>query len=98
MVANSLGTPVAELLDSLSEDESLEHRISNFLFGQHVPDQDCVELDVHGGTVVLRGRLPSRSAKWLCIECCRRVAGVINIVDEIQVGSPDKLRPSVRVR
>jgi len=93
MVANLIRTPVAELPEETTEDENLEHRLVNFLYGRHVPERESVQLDVHGGTVVVRGRLHSRHAKWLCIECCRHVAGVIKLVDKIKVESPVRNRP-----
>jgi hypothetical protein len=66
-------------------DIDLEHRLANFLYQQNVPDTDCIRLDARGGVVVVSGELSSQHAKWLCIECCRRVAGVIKIVDELKV-------------
>jgi hypothetical protein len=66
-------------------DIDLEHRLANFLYQQHVPDTDSIRLVARGGVVVVSGELSSRHAKWLCIECCRRVAGVIRIVDELTV-------------
>lgn len=67
------------------QDEDLEHRLVNFLYERDVPERRTVQLDVHGGTVVVSGRLRSRHSKWLCIECCRHVAGVIKLVDELEV-------------
>jgi len=72
------------------DDIDLEHRLVNFLYNRHVPESKSVHLDVHGGTVVVRGPLHSGRAKWLCIECCRHVAGVIKLVDEIVVERPRK--------
>ena len=43
-----------------------------------------------GGTVVVSGMLHSRHAKWLCLECCRHVAGVIKLVDRIKVQSSSR--------
>lgn len=64
------------------DDEDLEHRLVNFLHARHVPGSGEIGLDAHGGTVIVHGPLISAHAKWLCIECCRHVAGVINLVDE----------------
>ncbi len=55
-----------------------------------VPGRKSVRLDVRVGAVVIRGPLSSSRAKWLCIECCRHVAGVINLVDEDVVEQPKK--------
>lgn len=70
------------------DDIDLEHRLVNFLDARHVPGRELVHLDVHGGTVIVRGPLHSAREKWLCIECCRHVAGVIKLVDEIVVELP----------
>ena len=69
----------------LREDVDLERRIANFLYHQRVPRGARIRTDVQGGTVVLSGKCSSRHAKWLCVECCRRVAGVVNLVDRVSV-------------
>jgi hypothetical protein len=71
-----------------SSDVDLEHRLANFLYQRNVPDGDCVRLDARGGVVIVSGELPTQHAKWLCIECCRRVAGVLKVVDELTVALP----------
>ena len=86
MVANISRTPLVP--PATGYDEDLEHRLVNFLDARHVPEREAVHLDVHGGTVVVRGPLHSDHAKWLCLECCRHVAGVIKLVDEIVVELP----------
>lgn len=68
-----------------SEDIELESRIANFLHQQHASDGADIHADARHGTVVLSGKLPSRHAKWLCVECCRRVAGVIKLIDQVGV-------------
>jgi osmotically-inducible protein OsmY len=72
--------------DAASDD--LRRRIANFLHARKAPGSASLELDVHQGTVVIRGRLPSAYAKWLCVECCRRVAGVTAVIDELELVSP----------
>jgi len=84
MIAGTARTPTPTLY-SASTDIELERRLTNFLYQRHVPDVDCVWLDARGGVVVVSGELPSQHAKWLCIECCRRVAGVVKIIDEVEV-------------
>ena len=67
------------------EDVDLENRIANFLFQQHVLSGERIHTDAQVGTVVVSGKLPSRHTKWLCVECCRRVAGVVKLVDRVVV-------------
>lgn len=94
MVANLIKPQCVESVETSVEDDDLGHRLVNFLHGRHVPEQESVHLDVHGGTVVVSGRLRSRHSKWLCIECCRHVAGVIKLVDELEVNAtaPEETR------
>ena len=72
-----------------TEDIDLENRIANFLHQRKVPAGEYLQADAHLGTVVVSGQLPTRHAKWLCMECCRHVAGVIKLVDNVVV-QPDK--------
>lgn len=69
-------------------DRDLEHRLVNFLHARHVPECERLHVRASSGTVVVQGRLASDRTKWLCVECCRHVAGVIKLVDEIDVDSP----------
>lgn len=92
MTANSLRARVAEVLEKTREDDELEHRLLNFMHGRHLPERESVQLDVHGGVVVISGRLRSLHSKWLCVECCRHVAGVIRLVDELEVDSLPRRR------
>lgn len=84
MTARTTRVSVSTLY-SASMDSELEHRLANFLYQRDVPGGACVLLNAQGGVVVVSGELPTRRAKWLCIECCRRVAGVIRIIDEVTV-------------
>jgi hypothetical protein len=81
------GTPrtLVSTLYSASMDSELELRLANFLNQRGVPGADCIRLDAHGGVVAVSGGLPTRYAKWLCIECCRRVAGVIKVIDNMKI-------------
>ena len=66
-------------------DHELKRRIINFLRTCRVPGLANLEVEAETGTVVIRGTLPSASAKWLCLECSRHVSGVVDVVDEIEV-------------
>lgn len=74
-----------QLPSEIKNDLDLEHRLVNFLHARHVPGTESVHFDVRRGTVVVSGPLGSARAKWLCIECCRHVAGVVKLVDELIV-------------
>lgn len=66
-------------------DHELKRRIINFLRTCRVPGLNDLEVEADTGTVIIRGTLPTDSAKWLCIECSRHVAGVVNVIDEVEV-------------
>ena len=74
---------VVSTLRLTNSDIELERRIANFLHHRRVPGQERIRLVARGGVVTVSGRIPTRTAKWLCVECCRRVAGVLRVVDEL---------------
>jgi len=67
------------------DDRDLERRLVNYLLGYKMPALRQVRVEVDNGTVVLRGTVSSYHQRQLCINCCRRVAGVIKLVDQIHV-------------
>jgi hypothetical protein len=75
-------------------DHDLKRRVALFLAGRHVLSLRYLEVEARGGTVTLRGRVGSFYEKQLSQQCCRRVAGVIELVDHVEVAE----RPSCRGR
>jgi osmotically-inducible protein OsmY len=67
------------------QDADLERRIANFLLGYKIPALKEIEVHSDRGEVTLRGHVASFYQRQLCISCCRHVAGVIEVNDEIQV-------------
>ncbi len=67
------------------QDLDLARRVENFLHSKQMRSLRQVDVAAERGTVVLRGDVASFYEKQLCLSCTRRVAGVINLVDEIQV-------------
>ena len=67
------------------QDAELERRIVNFLFQRYRPALRHVSVDVARGCVALRGSVNSFYEKQLCLNCCQRVAGVVQIDDRITV-------------
>jgi hypothetical protein len=66
-------------------DQDLQRRVVNYLFSRRSPSSRPIEVSVVGDTVTLHGCVRSVHEKWLCTHCCRRVAGVRNLVDQIEV-------------
>jgi hypothetical protein len=82
-------------LDARNPDVELVKRVANFLYQRRVPGGDCVRLVAQGGMIAISGRFPTRYAKWLCIECCRRVAGVVRVIDNVTIAaSVNERRPT----
>ena len=85
-----------------SQEADLSQRVLLFLASSNVPGLRHVKVDVEGDTVILNGRVNSFYEKQLAAECSRRVAGVIHVVDLLevcgytprpQVGRGEPLRP-----
>ena len=74
----------AEQAEKSSE---LVRRIENYLFQRNPQIVDTVRVAVDGDDVVLSGNVTSFHHRQLCIHTCQRVAGVIRIVDRIEVAT-----------
>lgn len=81
-----------------SQDRDLESRVRNYLLGYKMPALQHVDVVASNGTVILRGRVYSFFQKQLCIHCCRRVAGVFELVDELKVVPAATTRRTLRPR
>ena len=71
--------------DGKTDDADLKRRVESFLFERHRAALRTVEVDVLHGAVVLQGRVNTFYEKQICLNCCQRVAGVLKLVDEIEV-------------
>ena len=67
------------------DDLDLTHRVERYLHSKQVRSLRDVSVDVKAGRVVLRGEVGSFYEKQLCLNCTRRVAGDLDLVDEILV-------------
>ena len=77
------------VIEPLAEnaDRDLERRVVNFLQGWQRPGLRNVEVKATAGTVTLRGTVNSFYEKQLSQQCCRRVAGVLKLIDAISVAA-----------
>jgi osmotically-inducible protein OsmY len=82
-------------------DRDLERRVTSFLAARHVPGLRKLAVQATGGVVTVSGRVLTFYEKQLANQCCRRVAGVlelINAVDVIGSASADtRITPGVAV-
>ena len=79
----------------LDADRELARRVTNFLAGQHVPALRAIQVEVRNGAVTLRGNVRTFYEKQLSQHSAGRVAGVHQVVDEIEVARPSKTDPYV---
>jgi osmotically-inducible protein OsmY len=68
-----------------STNDELARRVKIFLSSRHQPSFRHLHIEANSGTVTVRGRVNSFYEKQLTYQCCRHVAGVFKIVDEIDV-------------
>ena len=69
----------------VTKDQDLQRRVLSFLAGRYLPSLRTLQVDVHEGTVTLRGRVASFYEKQVAIHSCQRVAGVRNFIDAVDV-------------
>ena len=81
MAPRLLLTANADLCDS-TDDSALKRRILNHL-QRRFPTLNTVDVEAHRGTVILRGTVCSPSNQWRCVDSCRHVAGVVNVIDRL---------------
>jgi osmotically-inducible protein OsmY len=84
---------VPERVDSA--DRELERRVVNFLRGWQRPGLWNVEVQAAGGIVTLRGTVNSFYEKQLSQQCCRRVAGVLKLIDSVSVAAARRSSPAL---
>ena len=73
----------------------LKLRITGFLRQQGVSSWKRINIEMNEGTVTLHGTVPSFYERQLCISCCQRVAGVVRLVDNLQVQLPPQTKPEM---
>ena len=66
-------------------DENLKRRVTNFLHQRNLPALRNIDVQVDEGTVEIAGKVNSFYEKQVCLNCCQRVAGVIQVVDHVEV-------------
>jgi osmotically-inducible protein OsmY len=71
--------------DFLFADRQLERRLVNYFVSQGRPDLCSLRIRAQGGRVRFRGYLDSVSDRDYVLQGARRVAGVIEVKDEILV-------------
>ena len=68
-------------------DQDVEQRVRTFLNSRHFPAFRRLQVDVENGSVRLSGNLTTFYEKQVALNSCRRVAGVLQLIDEIGVAN-----------
>ena len=66
-------------------DCDLVQRVKRFLHQKGYAPHRTLEISVERGKVMVQGRVPSFYLRQIAVECIKRVAGVTQIVDRIDV-------------
>ena len=80
----------------LDVDRELARRVTNYLAGQHIPALRAIEVEALNGAVTLRGTVKTFYEKQLTHHSASRVAGVRQVIDEIQVTWPTRFQTHLR--
>jgi osmotically-inducible protein OsmY len=78
---------VSRLNNSATADRELQRRIRSFL-SNRLPQSSRLRIEADNGVVTLHGTHTSFYHKQLCINCCQRVAGVVQLIDTTKVIAP----------
>jgi osmotically-inducible protein OsmY len=73
---------------SSDADRDVERRVISYLVGRHVPGLRQIHVQAQCGVVTLRGHVHSFYEKQLGQQVAQRVAGVVRLVDRIEVTPP----------
>lgn len=80
--------------DGKAADRELTRRVKSFFEGLNLPALRGLHVEVRNGAAVITGRVRTFYHKQLATFCCQRVAGVLNVLNEVQVtdspGTPSK--------
>lgn len=77
-----------ELRQTRIDELELLQRVKSFLAGRHYSPLRNLRVQVLGDSVIVSGIVSSFHERQVAIECCKRVAGVRHVVDEVTVNSP----------
>jgi hypothetical protein len=81
-----------------TEREGLRQRVRLFLATSHIPTLRHVDVEIDGDVVLLRGKVRSYYEKQMALQFASRVAGVIQVVDSIEVRAYVPLARLRRIR
>ena len=81
-----------KLPDSREVDRDLRQRVKGFLHQWGYGPHRTLEIGIERGVVVVQGRVPTFYLRQIAVECIKRVAGVTQVVDLIEVADDPRQR------
>ncbi len=66
-------------------DEDVCQRVYSYLSSRHFPRFRDLEIEVRRGVVTVQGTVGSFHERQVALNSCRRVAGVLELIDAIEV-------------
>ena len=81
-----------KLPDSREVDRDLRQRVKGFLHQRGYGPHRTLEIGIERGVVVVQGRVPTFYLRQIAVECVKRVAGVTQVVDLIEVADDPRQR------
>ena len=73
------------MMTGQTADRELTQRIRLFFSQRQLTALGNLGVDVLGGVVTITGAVRSFYEKQIAISCCQRVAGVIRLIDQVEV-------------
>lgn len=67
------------------QDQDVQRRVRSFLNSRHFPAFRQLQVEVENGSVRISGNVPSFYEKQVALNSCQRVAGVLQLIDEVGV-------------
>ncbi|MGI9518864.1 MAG: BON domain-containing protein [Pirellulaceae bacterium] len=68
-------------------DDDISHRVTSYLVHQGLEGVEGLEIEVRDGVVTLAGTVVDDQQRHLALSSCQRVAGVLQLIDELQIES-----------
>jgi osmotically-inducible protein OsmY len=69
----------------IRQPDDLASRVVRSLFAHGGLIAGIIEVTAKDGTVTVRGQVPDGHVKRRCLDCCRHVAGVNKLIDQLEV-------------
>lgn len=86
MVSSDIGTTLKAKLDT-DRDVDLRRRVVSFLTDSNMPGLRQLRVDAVDGIVTLNGTVRTYYEKQLSQQRCKRVAGVVRLIDQVEVAN-----------